>query len=957
LLKTRPKSPGHSIRSNNASSAANDTLGSPGKHFKAKKMPNFSKPFAPRPKSPGHSMRSNPGTPSNADKERLLKTRPKSPGHSIRRSSRTPSPASSVAGVTVASTGSTFKAKKMRDFSKPFVPRPRSPGHSIRSNPGTPSHDNKERLLKTRPKSPGHSIRSSSGSPGPSRNEKSLQSVPPINGPEDLLSVSKSPKTPRGFKAKKMPNFSKPFVPGKRSPHPADHSDQSVSTFATHDTTSGKSGRSRVSQSTSSFKAKAMPNFNKPFVPSKQEQSRSPVILKKNVDAGFTARPLPTGEPFSPAKRETSHSPVVLRKNSHFEARPMPTDKPFSPAKREISHSPVVLEKGSGFEARTMPNFSKPFAPLKRSSVEKALVKAVEDKNVLDILDRRLSDYKEKLIAGTQKSAPSQDPERFLKDMTDEVVHKVLQDFVSKAKSAQQEGGRDGGSQDFSLEDTLTDTSQEFGYLAIADISSDQISSETLSLVGAEQGRQSFGEDCDLSMASDNASDNSNYLSYSRSEDKDAVHGEAISRPTDQQCGDTEQDEECARIVSKTGTAPNLFNEHSPVPIVSSNEVQDDSLSKIDNENLHTNLDEIFLTENGSDESVHQSKLDKGLPPLCKNRQPLQINDVKNARIFSIFDDEHSDSGSTVMSDSQSLDANESAMPLLQVVDRLNLTMARLSQIELETESMISSERNAATCTTKQNNLNFAMAQTKRENNEFLKKSSYKGAMVAIRAEDKEKPTRIEYERMTEISETKEEESGKKIEVDTGDKNIELRSQRGNFGDDFGSDSDQFRAGWKRALEQSDIRDYPETTGRHIPESRIAALSVISEESRIEPSFEPEAQDAYNSMGYPSLPSPGSYDTLLSNNERYPYLMEEPRDKYLMEEPRDKYAITTYESNSADREPDDVVEKRREDMNSDVNRKVSIYDTIINCCSGKPASPTGSELNLLEDESRDDDAF
>ena len=85
--------------------------------------------------------------------------------------------------------------------------------------------------------------------------------------------------------------------------------------------------------------------------------------------------------------------------------------------------------------------------------------------------------------------------------------------------------------------------------------------------------------------------------------------------------------------------------------------------------------------------------------------------------------------------------------------------------------------------------------------------------------------------------------------------------------------------------------------------------------------------------------------------------MEEPRDKYLMEEPRDKYAITTHESNSADREPDDVVEKRREDMNSDVNRKVSIYDTIINCCSGKPASPTGSELNLLEDESRDDDAF
>ena len=255
----RPKSPAHSIRSNNespgpASSAANDTLGSPGKHFKAKKMPNFSKPFAPRPKSPGHSMRSNPGTPSNADKERLLKTRPKSPGHSIRRSSRTPSPASSVAGVTVASTGSTFKAKKMRDFSKPFVPRPRSPRHSIRSNPGTPSHANKEK-------------RSSSGSPGPSRNEKSLQSVPPINGPEDLLSVSKSPKTPRGFKAKKMPNFSKPFVPGKRSPHPADHSDQSVSTFATHDTTSGKSGRSRVSQSTSSFKAKAMPNFNKPFVP------------------------------------------------------------------------------------------------------------------------------------------------------------------------------------------------------------------------------------------------------------------------------------------------------------------------------------------------------------------------------------------------------------------------------------------------------------------------------------------------------------------------------------------------------------------------------------------------------------------------------------------------------------------------------------------------------------------
>lgn len=1036
LPARRAQSPASSVRS--SLSEATDKSKSPGKRFKAKKMPDFSKPFVPRPKSPGHSIGNNDTPLRNNRKESAPKTRSKSPGHGIRHTKRNPSPAPSVASVGGDSVASSpFRAKKMPNFSKPFVPRTKSPGHSVRSNSNVHTHS-KTLVSRTRAKSPGHSI-SSNRHPSPAssiagdsvasspfkakkmpdftkpfvphkgishktnRNEKALKSIPQADGPEDLIDV-KSQKSAKSFKAKKMPNFSKPFVPKKSSPHPGDHSDQSVSTFATNitvDNASVKSGRSRISQLTRdsgkssllegqdgtnrAFKAKPMPDFNKPFSPSKQERSRSPLVLKKNADTTFKARPLPPAKPFIPEKREKSLSPVVLKKNSHFEARPLP-------------------------------NFSKPFVPLKRSSVEKALVMAVEDKNVLDILDKRLGEYQEKILAGTQKSAPSQDPQSFLKDMTDEVVHKVLQDFVTKAKTAQQnESGQQGGLRDKELGslDSLTDPSEEFSYPAVADISSDQISSETLSHIG-DQPRHSF-DDNDLSIGTDNGSvEDDNYLSYSKSEDKD---GTGAPTQTEGQVSETagaktsNEAVKSVKVTENNDTAkPISPKQQMPSHVESNNKNQDAILPKISNDNSI----ESFWTKIGigaKDKVVAGT----GPPQMAKNNCPLQPDDMKNARVISIFDDEQSDAGSTVASDNNSLDANERTMPLLQVVDRLNLTMERLSLIEKETEKMINSEKSMPS--SKHHDLKRALAQAKEEIRRELKRTDNENAITVI----EEKNTNASGGKIRKLTENTSKEVDRKVvqnrnieekgwstrsllmrdtsssegpgshddhdiqtsfvkdnhaahdqcnKVEHTDNNVEMRNPRGDFGDDFGDGSDDFRAGWKRGLEHPDIRVYPEISD-HLLKTRVAALSIISEESRtIDPSFDPSRtmealfepsetintsmeEDTPSRGGYPSLSSPDSYDRLLSENV-----------KQIMNEPHDKYAITQYESSSPmhreihkyELRDDDLdhIEERRMDLDRS-DRRVSIYDKIINCCSGKPESPTASELNLMEDDSRDDD--
>ena len=179
--------------------------GSKVKNFKARPMPNFSKPF-----SPSLTKKNLSANKSNGMRSPLTPPRPKS-----------------------------FKAKPMPNFSRPFSP-------TTNPVPSSPNTYNKRRGSNSPQTSPSPSIYGSS--PSPRR---------------------------KNFKAKAMPDFSKPFVPVKSSSAPS--------------TPTGSTRRIIFkADDTKAFRAKPMPNFDKPFIPvtSRSSSTSSPMSVGSRASLG-----------------------------------------------------------------------------------------------------------------------------------------------------------------------------------------------------------------------------------------------------------------------------------------------------------------------------------------------------------------------------------------------------------------------------------------------------------------------------------------------------------------------------------------------------------------------------------------------------------------------------------------------------------------------------------------------
>jgi hypothetical protein len=76
------------------------------------------------------------------------------------------------------------------------------------------------------------------------------------------------------------------------------------------------------------------------------------------------------------------------------------TDSVTNRSRNKDLKSACSMTLNESFCARPMPNFSKPFVPVKTTDMERALVQAVsKDKHLLAVLDNKLNDYKNRLIA------------------------------------------------------------------------------------------------------------------------------------------------------------------------------------------------------------------------------------------------------------------------------------------------------------------------------------------------------------------------------------------------------------------------------------------------------------------------------------------------------------------------------------------------------------------------------
>lgn len=314
------------------------------------------------------------------------------------------------------------------------------------------------------------------------------------------------------------------------------------------------------------------------------------------------------------------------------------------------------------------------------------------------------------------------------------------------------------------------------------------------------------------------------------------------------------------------------------------------------------------------------------------------------------------------MSETGSLDTNEGAMPLLKVVNRLNQTMERLNQIELENNNIHKTEHNPLTVSTDDNHFKDRNTTTEdtEVNNEDMH-GAYKSedeitavisrpdnqstlkcsAMFAPKGSGSQEDQNLQNLCMEEHDAALKE----CIEVDTGDKRLELRSPRGDFGDDFGSDTDNFRAGWTRALEQADIRDgCEEEADSENDISKINALTVITEEDMAEQPARFDAVDKYksNSQVQPFIISRNSSDSEGVDP------IESRRDRYNLSPDRTSIVLR----NNRYQEYDE-----RSKGKKSPKQKTSMYDAIFNCCGNKPLSPKVNELYLLEDESRDDEHY
>jgi len=505
-------------------------------------------------------------------------------------------------------------------------------------------------------------------------------------------------------------------------------------------------------------------------------------------------------------------------------------------------------------------------------------------------------------------------------------VHKVLQDFLNTAKSAGVEAAYSNLSQEFSL-DSLTNPSQDFSYAAIADTSSRSSSSESMNNKTVDQhlSDSTLGES-DFSLASQSSGEVD--MSYPRSppntneehHEEHQQHNEENYVFNRREVGDNmfEGGKDDANVEIQNTKLDLALDKSRPcendkpdrdVPLQPVNdqrgyEEEGEEASCVSSciaLNLetpgHIEANTVCNNQDDMDTSLDPKN---GLPPLHMKTDGEKCEERAHARMVAMIDRDL-DSGS-VSSHGESCsaataDVSESAMPLLMVMNRLNETMKKLTAIERESDKLISQHSSPVP-------ENITM--------ETGVSNIYNGESIVEKSSDN---TEQEIHPVRDLSAKEPQYQG--LEVDNGDNCIELRSPRGNFGDDFGSETDTFRAGWKRALQHMDLRDNPENCADDSTTSKMGSLSAITEEIAPELS----AQQS-------------SYGTLS----------------------RKVHAIAghCYDRKSVDSTAFDLskyaVDKTLKDA-----PKASILDSIMHCCSGKNVhSPRTQELQLLED-GRDDD--
>lgn len=647
--------------------------GSKGKNFKARPMPNFSKPF-----SPSLTKKNLSANNGNGMRSPLTPPRPKS-----------------------------FKAKPMPIFSRPFSP-------TTSPVPSSPNTYNRRHGSNSPKKSPSPNIYGSS--PSPRR---------------------------KNFKAKEMPDFSKPFIPVKSSSAPS--------------TPTGSTRRIVFkADDTKAFRAKPMPNFDKPFIPA-TSRSGSSTSSPMSVGSRASLGPMMTYSAPSTPTGLKSRSPLKLNSSEKsFKARRMPDfSKPFVPTSPSV-HSverrpltPVAGSKPKEFKARPMPDFSKPFIPLKRSSIEEALVKVVEDQNILEILNRKLDDYKSKL--DTDNDDTNNDAREQLKNMTDEVVHKVLRDFVNTAKAS---GVNAELAKEFSYE-SLNDHSVDLSYAAIAD---DLKDNSTLS----EDSKMEFNQ---LSESTLNDSDFSITSAVSQEDESDDFNNQRLQNVHPNEDMKMEENRQEEAIDQDTSTKTDS--------IIFADEVQNN------NDGLLSNAEDTVHSEDCRDLS--------NLPLMNEQTEACDTEERATLRLKSVVDAESESINAQTDSCSVATgELSETAVPLMKVAQRLSETVKKLSELDEEINRI---NEESATETPSHTSISDQVEAEDAENAEKDNDNTEKD-------EDK-----------LFIGNTCE-----SIEVGGGGLCSQIFSPRGDFGDDYDEETDAFRSGWKRAPENMDLRDGPENS-------------------------------------------------------------------------------------------------------------------------------------------------
>jgi len=437
--------------------------------FKARKMPDFSKPFVPSKKPPS------PRQPLPNTFPQIATNSPRSSNTSV----------SQVRSAPTTPTGSSpkdrnsFKAKKMPDFSKPFVPlkKPPSPiqilpakppriatssprsSYSVRSAPSTPKgvSQNSEADLNTK-------IASFSESSTPSKKQPSLPQCLPTPPPrmvtaspqrtnssiisshlssDQSITAGLSTNRTTMFKARKMPDFSKPFVPVTKPPSPLQNKAISPSRSATcaTSTSSIDTTKSKHFQLLDTSPSKRLSQSIESQIPASPQSTlltyNNEIKLSEHGITESTSSRSQIMSPLTTPKKTVITSTVITSGNelSRDTTRSCTNEKKASNSVTNRSRNPDLksidsIKINEQFSARRMPDFSKPFLPVKTTDIERALVHAVaKDNHLLEVLDRKLIDYKNRLMSQEFGQITNDlDGQKKIRQLADLIVREVLDD-------------------------------------------------------------------------------------------------------------------------------------------------------------------------------------------------------------------------------------------------------------------------------------------------------------------------------------------------------------------------------------------------------------------------------------------------------------------------------------------------------------------------------------------------